>query len=494
MKQQTLEHYWLYKQRYLLSTVTLTAIVGLALSMQLGSLAGGPHDLEIATALQPFGLENPLNPLHRGLQHLSLWLFGHTAFALRLPSVLMGVGATALLAGLLNRLYWPRLALIGTFLFATSSWFLHFARFGSTAIEFIFMLLLILYTSQLALHSQRHRWRVVAGIILAVSLYTPYMLYVSVFLFALYARELRRMMHYARRYQHILFTTAMATLLGPLVYAISKDLSLLKTLAGIPPILPSPLAYATNVSRALGHMFWQSREFPGLHLGTLAMLDIFTASMAALGLYHFEQSWPSKRAKTVIGLAIVLILVAGLQPNDDSFAMTMPLIYILATAGISVLIQQWYEIFPRNPIARVVAVFPIALLLTVVFEYHYHRYFVAWPRTPEVQAVFHDELASIRTDLLERPDSERILLIDHTASVERLTFIASDSPAEATKVIDAADVSRADLQSYDTIYVGEEIMFGKEIEELFPESYHPVSTATSKSATAFRRYDMHLVQ
>jgi hypothetical protein len=55
---------------------------------------------------------------------------------------------------------------------------------------------------------------------------------------------------------------------------------------------------------------------------------------------------------------------------------------------VALLLQQWFTVFPRNPLARLIGVLMVSLLVVLSAYYNTRHYFVAWPKNSQTEQVF----------------------------------------------------------------------------------------------------------
>jgi hypothetical protein len=108
--------------------------------------------------------------------------------------------------------------------------------------------------------------------------------------------------------------------------------------------------------------------------------------LVAFGVYWYFFLRRLDRTKLLLGGLVGGAILSAL--SIDALPILLPFIYLLAGAGMTLLLQQWFTVFPRNPLARNIGVGLIAVLLAFVGYYHMHRYFVAWPHTPETKQAY----------------------------------------------------------------------------------------------------------
>jgi 4-amino-4-deoxy-L-arabinose transferase-like glycosyltransferase len=123
---------------------------------------------------------------HAYLTAPSIWLFGSTAWALRLPLALTGVAAIPLAYVLFRMLAGRIEATFAALLLATSLWHLHFSRVAHWPISYGTVALLVLILWQRAIQTGDRRWFVAAGGVLGLGLYTYNVYPVFVLAFAVW--------------------------------------------------------------------------------------------------------------------------------------------------------------------------------------------------------------------------------------------------------------------------------------------------------------------
>jgi dolichyl-phosphate-mannose--protein O-mannosyl transferase len=135
------------------------------------------------------------------------------------------------------------------------------------------------------------------------------------------------------------------------------------------------------------YVFARGEVSPAFTIGRLPLLDVGTSIFFVLGSYwYLFQSKLDRTKLLTIGLIFGLIL-AGL--NGSSYlAFLLPFVYLVAIGGLALMLQQWFTVFPRNPLARGIGVGVMSLLIAVIGFYHLQSYFVAWPNTPATKQHF----------------------------------------------------------------------------------------------------------
>lgn len=431
MNAEKLQSLILYRYRYAVAYVALVVAALGALLYRLEELLPGlsPSETEQGAALGQQSvtiLEQGVNLPYNLLQTLTVGVLGESTLALRIPSVIVGIAMLIMMFTLIHLWHKEKIAIIAVLFLATSSWFLTFARVGAPFIYSAFAVVALFLCGTLLRHSEHPRHSLVfAGILLPLALYAPGVVYLFILFGLLYRNEITDLLSSMKRSNIVVLSITSLMLLAPLIYGFVEDVDNLKLWLGVSDGFPGVSGFFENILQSVEHILWSSEPNPELHLGTLAMLDIFTATMAALGLYHYEQHFNWLRTRFIIyGLGILLI-VFGLSANEGTYFMAAPIIYLLAATGIITLLNQWNRIFPVNPFARTLALVPIALALLITGQYHLDRYFSAWALSPNTRKVFAVEPVLLE-HAIQQDSRQAILVITRESEHSALAFLLND--------------------------------------------------------------------
>jgi hypothetical protein len=380
---------WEMWQTILVAAGAIVVVVTL-LWFRLGTLTHGRSTLEIP-AVYHLSLHdiahNPVNLPYR----LGLYVLGkadiHSLWAVRSLSSLVGLCIAVAFFAILHRWHTNRMALFGTFLFVSSSWFLRVSRFGSPEVLLFSLLLLVLC----GLWLRNNRSRLISVYLLACAgallLYIPGMVWfvgaAIVWQRKLFTKEISEVNKALIFSAIVLFII----LLLPLGWAIAHTPSLIRPILGLPDALPSPLQIGKNLFNVPLFLFVRGPKNPALWLGRLPILDIFTTAMFALGVYAYYIRRRLSQARFLLGILIISAVLITLG-GPVTITILLPFIYIVVIAGIALMLQQWFTVFPRNPLARGIGVGLLSAAILLASFYQLNRYFVAWPNTPETRAAF----------------------------------------------------------------------------------------------------------
>jgi len=93
-------------------------------------------------------------------------------------------------------------------------------------------------------------------------------------------------------------------------------------------------------------------------------------------------------AEQSAAIAIALITLGSMTVN-----VLLPFIYMIIAAGVTYLLGQWMEVFPRNVFARSTGIVLLGFVIALCCVYNFRRYFVAWPTSPTTRTIFSRELS-----------------------------------------------------------------------------------------------------
>ena len=376
----------------------LATLLYFLLWFKLGSLTGGISSSEATAqshlALRDISFKSILdNPL---FLPYSLVLYALQAVGLHGPTALRGVsaliGSLSAVAFylLIRKWHSPRLAIFGTLLFATSSWFLHLARYGSTDILYVGIIPVLL--TGVWLQQSKYRRTMLAFVLVASTLYiyVPGMIWFIIITGIWQVKRLINEMKRVNWWYNVIIAAVGILLLFPLFWSLFNEPDLLLPLLGLPagiPVLPDVLHNAVRIPLQI---FVKGPDNPAIWLPGTSYLDIFTSIMLIIGIYWSIFRFRLDRVRITFGVLLLgslLIIIGGPVP----LAILLAPLYIVITAGMTFMLQQWYTVFPRNPIARTTGTLLLTLAVLVTVFYHINHYFIAWPNTPSVRETFSNK-------------------------------------------------------------------------------------------------------
>lgn len=332
-------------------------------------------------------LDNPLYLPYSLVLYVLQALGLHGPTALRGVSAMVGTISAIAFYLLIRRWHSPRLAVFGTLLFATGSWFLHLARYGSTDILYVGIIAVLLTGVWL---QQSKRRRLMLAFVLVAStmyMYVPGMIWFILLTGIWQAKRLVNEMKYVPWWYNTLVAIGAILLLFPLAWSVINHPGLLKPLLGLPENMPQLGDILQNLINIPTHIFVSGPKNPAVWLPGTSYLDIFSGIMLIIGIYWSIFRLKLDRVRITYGVILLgsaLIILGG----PVSMALLIVPLYLLITAGMTFMLQQWYTVFPRNPIARTTGTLLLSIAVLVTVFYHINHYFIAWPNTPAVREAF----------------------------------------------------------------------------------------------------------
>lgn len=411
-----------YAIGYFITAVAFVSMLVIASFYILGGLTEAErHSVTQSTA---FSLKNfePIMSVdvpYYLLQKASIYLFGVSAFSIKLPSIFLGVVAAIALLFLLKTWFKQNVAILTALLGVTAGPFLLAALSGTPSILYILWPTLILLSASLLTHQTRFRlvWKTALFISIAASLYTPLSIYILFPLIAvcLLHPHIRYTLNNFRK-SHL--TVALVTggiILAPLAYCIIKDPSVAATLLGIPAHLD-----------IVDNLIQLKRQYLGFIHPTYSsvMTPVYSLPLVLLalaGVYRIFTAKHTAKSYILVGWLALLLPIVVISPRLIS--VTFVPVLLLVGYGIQLVIRSWYRLFPKNPYARVAGLIPIVVLIGGLglsgldrFEYGY-----LYARTPD--RVASEDLSILKKELLRftKEDDNVVLYV----SEQETTFYQS---------------------------------------------------------------------
>lgn len=386
-----LSNHW----RGLVLTIFVATITAMSVSLGLNSTVPGQNQIEtesLATIKSDFRpWARAVNAPYTIPAHLLGDIIGNPLHAARMISVAYGLLATVLLFVIIKLWFNVRAATIGVLIFATSSWLLHITHMAAPLILLVVGPIIIIAPFAWILKTKNHTGLAFLLVMasLAFAAYIPYMPWLIAIVLVLLVIFERKLVKRFKTWQIAATAIAYGLVLTPLLISLVQHPGQIYELFGIPKNLPSIQIYFDQLAYTISMLFFRSAPFPALHLGRLPMLDIFSAAMFAMGIYHFSARLNCRRSMIILTSFVTMILLVPLAPVYQlSSTVLLPLVYVFVISGIVELLNQWFSYFPRNPWARNFGVAILAIAIGFSCFYHLERYYIAWANAPETKSVY----------------------------------------------------------------------------------------------------------
>jgi len=132
----------------------------------------------------------------------------------------------------------------------------------------------------------------------------------------------------------------------------------------------------------------------GLVTPALTLLGLI---FVALGIIRVGTSAMSARSYLVLSFLLTALLLAIWQPTL-MYLLFVPLA-LLTTIGIEALVREWYDLFPRNPYARLLPIAPLTVLIVGLGWTSIMRYNLSQNYDANVVYNYSQEFSAVRSIL-----------------------------------------------------------------------------------------------
>jgi hypothetical protein len=372
--------------------IAATLLIAFFLWFQLGSLVPGFSDAELkqraTSSTYQALMDNPLNAPHKALQLTAQFLKQTSPFAMRSASAIIGLIIVGCFYYILRNWYSRRVAVLGTFLFASSAWFLHVARSGTDVV----MYALLIATVACVIWLQNSKGSILAVLFSALfvltMLYTPGMIW---FIIPIVFWQIRRIGHLLEG-QNVsvltILTLLVAVALAPIGWALYQHPELVKTYFGLPQYFPEWKEIIKNIAEVPLQLFVRGPDNPETWLGRIPLLGWFSTAMFVIGTYAYFFKRKLDRTWFIVYVLVVGTIFAGLG-GPVNISILMPFIYLMVAGGMALMLQQWFTVFPHNPVAKTLGAVLMTIAVLVTSYFHISHYYIAWPNSPETKEVYN---------------------------------------------------------------------------------------------------------
>ncbi len=310
---------------------------------------------------------------------------------LRTASIFWALVIILLFFSTLRHWFSKRVAIIGCILLASSSWFLWAARSLTPEIMQSGLVALLAVGGWLRYSKARFGPMLIGIVLVALVCYIPGMIW-FVLLALLWQRQaVKTFLSDTPGLLTVISIVLYVMLMLPLLYALVRNPHLIQTLLGLPLKLSSWQQYIRNALNIPLSIFVRAPLNPGRWVGQAPLLDLFGMVMFVLGLYNFFFLRKLDRAKVLLGLAVFVSALITLG-GGVTIIMLLPAIYIVIAGGIDLLLQQWFMVFPRNPLARGIGLALVVCAVLISSAYQTDRYYRAWVNAPATKAIYNQTL------------------------------------------------------------------------------------------------------
>ena len=230
------------------------------------------------------------------------------------------------------------------------------------------------------------------GIVLAGVLYVPGGIWFVICTKLLGIKPIKVSFKKLSKIKKVIVTLTPLALITPLIFQLSAHYSLsqLKLWLGYGlngSLTHSAHVFLMNLLYTPMDLFIHSYNLShNISLGHLPLLSIALSVIVALGLYSYFtrlNNWRWRSVLILLGLAWLMSGFGVISPLA-----LLPLLFISAGTGLAFLLKEWYEVFPRNPIARSCGLIIMFAVIGLNTAYVARSYFVGWANNPLTTSLY----------------------------------------------------------------------------------------------------------
>ena len=397
----------MYRYRFIIGYV----ILGLAFMILLFLLPAiaqnglSRAEIESATSSYYLGKEGILSGdlvdlPYRVLQKISIMIFGLSAYAIKLPSIIIGLFFGLLLMLLLNRWFKNNVSLLASCLVVLSTPFLFLAGSGTPLIMIVFWPTLLLWLGSKIQGEKRPKplYSFLFAIIMLMSIFTPYMVYFAIFCvcFVLFQPHLRFIVKNLPKLP--------LTLVGILLLTgfILLGLNIIRHPGTIMELLFAKDFQIGqlfgNIAAGIAPLFAWHNTLESVFLSPLISLPVF--ALALIGLFSTTKGFFASRNSIASILLVFGLIITGF--NSDAIIFWILPFSILVAHGLKYLLEKWYGLFPENPYARISALIPLTILFATMIVPNLLQYVYGYRYSPNVANEFSCNLEVIKNNLTDQ--------------------------------------------------------------------------------------------
>jgi hypothetical protein len=374
--------------RYIIIAAVLAAI----LIFQLGTHPSGLSQSEVSARVSSQDLstilDHPINAPHNLLTYAISAAGASGVLSLRLSSVLFGLLFLCSFYALCKAWFGKTIGLMGAVIMAATPFFLILARQASAEVMFFSIISIMAAYLWLLRTKSAYTLAFIALVICcALFIYTPGVIWWLAGAALVSRKKLFDAMSEIPKTVIISTLLLGVLLVVPLAVSIVKDIDILKSIALVPGHLRTPLEIVKSTGWMAIALLAKAPYRHNLILGQLPLLNFVQVAFLFFGIYAM---WSAARGKALALAAGVVfgIVAAGINDNLSLLAFSVASLLVFVVAGLRYLYIEWRSVFPRNPLAKSVA---LALMCGVVVAHLLFglRYsLVAWPQAESTKTVY----------------------------------------------------------------------------------------------------------
>lgn len=371
-------------------------LIGCLLFFKLSSIPPGFSESELRflsdsssiSAIADKPVFAPYKLIHFGLLSFDI----SNAWAFRVVSSVFAVLLIICMYTIFKRHFSVRVSLLSIALFATSSWFLHTARIIEPILFYPLGTAFLLAFWARSEDTSHYSWLHVMIICMGISglLFIPGFILLLLVLLTLYIKPITHFMLHAPKSSLLVGMLIFLLSFAFIIYSIVFRDASVSTILGIPE-LSTVVEPVRRFILIPVYIIARGPLEPTINLARLPLLDIFASILLFFGMYAFyiENKNPFLRYAIVVGILSSLFIAFH---GNTYISIMLPIVFVFVARGMQLMLQQWFTVFPKNPVARSLGVFLLTITVILTSSYHIQRYFIAWGNSPVTQTTFQKSI------------------------------------------------------------------------------------------------------
>jgi hypothetical protein len=416
MTKHTVSKLFLYRHRFGIVYTLLAIVFTFTLAVLPSVTPNGLSKAEMESVVTSTSLHhdtvvsgNIIDLPYHMLQKVSILLFGLTTYGIKLPSIILGALLCVLFILLLNRWFKNNVAIMASILAVLSSSFLYISGSGTPLIMLVFWPTLLFWLGSKIQGENKPKplYSFVFALVLLLSLFTPYMLYLAAFivLYTLFHPHLRFTITHLPKIPFFLVSIIVLGVGTLIVYNATKNPD---TIIGLTFMKDFSWAnYFANIKEALLPFFKWSGMIESTFLAPL--IGLASLALAITGLISTYRGFFASRNSIATYLILFTVIISGFNPLC-AILLILPLAILIAH-GFRYILNKWYGLFPENPYARVFGIFPIAIFLMIMITSDISHFVFGYRYNPAVANEFSNDLTLVRNKI---EDGSTLVVLDKT--------------------------------------------------------------------------------
>ncbi len=310
-----------------------------------------------------------------------------SVYILRATSLLVYILVCVALYYALRHWHTNQASILTTMAFASNAVVLGVARYGQPIVAgmgfFIFSSLLLWQ-----LHSRSNKAVPMLVLIAAgITMYIPGAPWFLLILTIVYWDRIKPLFKNVKRQAVLIGILLSLIALLPLLLSFARNPQLIRSWLLLPATLELSAVWQ-NILKVPSGFIYHMPLLPAINIQRLPVFDIASGVLFLIGLNAYRQKLRLDRTRIMIGSALVGIVLGALGSASAAIIMLLPFAFSVIAAGIEYLLDEWYDVFPKNPFAHSFAILLVTASVLFSMYYQLTRFFVVWPQAPETRAVY----------------------------------------------------------------------------------------------------------